>query len=252
MEREFPIKGYGEIHLEVPPRYAELYKIAGSRGQIVVDYDHNHNYGLATVESFNQETEEITVSFTNAAGEVEFSTTTFDEYRKLKKFYEALMEKRQQGSNESLENKEQLFEKIITHNLKLLTSTSSKSYGAHQSEYNFFLIEGKNGPMHKVRAAFQFDPLTGEIISFGKEKSNVPVERLGDTQTGAFEIVLDMAGLLLKTKESLEAGRHNAFIIRFHQLGKPFNHDAAKVLAQTIARFNEQYGTDFSEEIGEK
>lgn len=253
MEREFPIPGYGDIEVKgIPPLHTELLTLAGTRGEIVVDYSGNGDYGLANVEYFNDETEGISVSFVNQDREIEHRIITVDEYVSLKKFKKNLKERKSQPkfSTEQVSEVREQVEKIIARNLVLLTNNSTRGYKAHVSEYKFFIIPGKTGNMNLLRASFQFDRLTGEILSFGKDRTDVPVDRHGDVQIGFFDIVLDMAGRLLLTKQSLESGRHNASIVKFQDIGKPVHHEAAKVLAETMAQFNHHYGTDFSEEMG--
>lgn len=255
MEREFPMERYGEIEVKgIPPLHSELLTLAGTHGEIVVDCSGSGDYGLATVEFFNNETEEISVSFANQDGEIEHRTITIDEYISLKKFKNHLKDRKPQSKffSEPVSEAHEQMEKIIARNLELLTNNSTRGYKAHISEYKFFIIPGKTGNLNLLRASFQFDRMTGEILSFGKDRTDVPVDRHGDVQIGFFDIVLDMAGRLLLTKQSLESGRQNALMMKFQDMGKPVYREAGTILAQTMTKFNELYGTDFSEELVNK
>ncbi|MBP7992747.1 MAG: hypothetical protein KAZ30_03810 [Candidatus Magasanikbacteria bacterium] len=255
MNPEFPVPGYGTIELKLNQVYAELHRLFSTRSKIVIDPNHNHEYSLATIESYDQEKEEITVSFVNYTGKQELATIGIDEYLDLKHFRDVLLEKESQKSGDPFvdaEREQIQSEKNITHNLKLLTDSSPQGYRAHYSNYSIVGTQGKTGLMYFVRVPIQFHRLTGEIFSFGENKEDVPPVHRADCQTGELEVLFDAQERLQKTKEDVKAGRHNASLTQFSDLGRPLHRGAAKVLAQTMARFNEQFGADFSEEMGKK
>lgn len=243
--------GYGEIHHETAPLHAELYKMAGAHELIAADLSGNQDFGLATLEYFNESEEMLTVSFINAQGQKVEKIMDVDEYLMLKRFRKSLLRQaheqayRHQGGEQVKEQREI----IVANNLKLFTSKTNKSYRAHLDDFFSDVVQGNTGLLNRVRATFYFDRLTGEILSFGKYKEYVPVERIPDAQLGVFEIIIDASSRLPVTKTATEQGREHAWIARLDDLKNLLHRQAAEVLSDTIFRFNQELGTDYSLEL---